>query len=381
MKSITAIYFLTLFYAFHYSLPLYSESSYLESLVGVQWVGLVYSISAIFSFVAVVKIGKLLNVFGNRKLLMLSIILEAVSLLVLAVSSTVAVSIVAFIIHLVLLSVIFVGINILLESISTNESTGRVRGVFLTILNLGILTGPFFAAQLIGEDLRALFILGALCLLPVVYILRKYFSKTQEPKYVAPSFFDNLSKLKELPDIRRIVTVQFILELFYIVMIIYAPIYLIKNDITDLVTYLGVIIPIVLIPFIVLPYPLGRLADSRLGEKELLILGLLLMIFGTTIFSLLSVPILSYYVFALFLARLGASMVEEMTSSYFYKQIDASQSDLIGIFTNTRNIAIIVGPLMGSILIYSFSLNAVFWGLLSIMTISLFPLLKLHDTK
>lgn len=381
MKSITAVYFLTLFYAFHYSLPLYSESSYLESLVGIQSVGLVYSISAIFSFIAILKVGKLLNRWGNKKVLMSAVVLEALSLLVLAISTTVSVSLLAFVAHLVLLSIMYVGINILLESVSTDESTGRVRGVFLTILNLGILTGPFFAAQFIGDGLRVLFVLGAICLIPVGYILQRYFSTIQEPVYVAPSLLGNLSKLKNLPDIRRIVIIQFILELFYIIMIIYVPIYLMKNEITDLVTYLGVIIPIVLIPFIVLPYPLGRLADSRLGEKELLVFGLLLMIFGTTIFALLSVPILSYYIFALLLARLGASMIEEMASSYFYKQVNSSQSDLIGIFTNTRNMAIIIGPLMGSMLIYSLSLNAVFWGLIGIMVVSLFPLAKLHDTK
>lgn len=340
-----------------------------------------YSISAVFSFIAILKVGKLLSRWGNKKVLMVAVALEALSLLVLALSTTVSVNLLAFVAHLVLLSVMYVGINILLESVSTDESTGRVRGVFLTILNLGILTGPFFAAQFIGDGLRVLFVLGAICLIPVGYTLQKYFSTIQEPVYVAPSLLGNLSKLKNLPDIRRIVIIQFILELFYIIMIIYVPIYLMKNEITDLVTYLGVIIPIVLIPFIVLPYPLGRLADSRLGEKELLVFGLLLMIFGTTIFALLSVPILSYYIFALLLARLGASMIEEMASSYFYKQVNSSQSDLIGIFTNTRNMAIIIGPLIGSVLIYTLSLNAVFWGLIGIMVVSLFPLAKLHDTK
>lgn len=381
MNSIMAVYFLTLFYAFHYALPLYSESSYLESIVDLKWVGIIYSVAAIFSFILTIKIGSILNKWGNRSVLIWVVLLEGASLLVLAFSSSVIVSISAFIVHIVLLALIFVAINILLESVSTNESTGRVRGVFLTILNLGILTGPFFAAQFIESGFTLIFILSVLCLVPVMYILLTRFKHLKEPRYIAPDIFENISQLKKFPNIRRIVLLQLVLELFYIVMIVYGPIYLIQNEITDLTTYLGVVIPIVLIPFIILPYPLGRLADSRLGEKELLAFGLILMIFGTLLFTLLSVPILSYYVFALFLGRLGASMVEEMTSSYFYKQVDSSQSDLIGIFTNTRNVAIIFGPLVGSIIVYSLSLHAVFFGLALILALSLVPLIKLHDTK
>lgn len=164
-------------------------------------------------------------------------------------------------------------------------------------------------------------------------------------------------------------------------MIVYGPIYLIQNDIATLATYLGVIIPIILIPFIILPYPLGRLADHKLGEKELLIFGLFLMIFGTGMFALLSVPVLAIYIFALFIARLGASMVEEMASSYFYKQVDHSQADLISIFVNTRNLALISGPLIGSVIIYTYSLQTVFFVLVGILMLSLLPIFKLHDTR
>jgi MFS family permease len=164
-------------------------------------------------------------------------------------------------------------------------------------------------------------------------------------------------------------------------MIVYGPIYLIQNNILNLQTYLGVVVPIILIPFILIPYPLGRLADNKLGEKELLIFGILLMIVGTSIFAVLHVPILAFYIFALFIARLGASMVEEMSSSYFYKQVDHSQADLISIFVNTRNIALISGPLIGSIIIYTYSLQMVFFVLVGILVLSLLPIFKIHDTK
>ncbi len=381
MRSITAIYLVTLFYAFHYALPLYSESSYLESIVPLSFIGVIYSVAALISFVLSIKIGALLNKWSNRSVLIGVSILELISLITLAYSTSVVLSLLSFIIHTVLLSVLFVSLNILVESVSKNEDTGKVRGAYLTILNLGILTGPFFASQIIGSGFAILFTSAALCLVPMIYILYKHLDHLHEPRYVAPDFIQSFQRLKGLVNVRRIVFTQYILELFWIIMIVYAPIYLIQNNILDLKTYLGVVIPIILIPFIILPYPLGRLADSKLGEKELLISGMFLMILGTIMFGLLAIPPLVFYIFALFIARLGASIVEEMASSYFYKQVDHSQADLISIFTNTRNVALITGPLVGSVIVYSISLQAVFLTLAGILALSLIPIFKLHDTK
>lgn len=381
MKSITAVYLATLFYAFHYALPLYSESSYLETLVPDFAVGIIYSIAALISLALTLKIGSFLNRWSNRRVLMGTAILEGISLLVLAYSTSLAVSITFFILHTVLLGAMYVGLNVLVESVSKKEDVGKIRGVYLTILNLGILTGPFFAAQLVGAGFALLFISAALCIVPMVYILYKHLDHLREPRYIAPDLIESFRRLKRFKDVRRIVFVQYILEFFWIIMIVYGPLYLIQNNILDLKTYLGVVIPIILIPFIILPYPLGRLADHKLGEKELLIFGILLMIVGTTIFGLLDTPLLLAYIFALFVARLGASMVEEMSSSYFYKQVDHTQADLISIFTNTRNIALISGPLIGSVVVYTFSLRMVFFVLVGILVVSLPPIFKLHDTK
>lgn len=381
MQQITAVYLATLFYAFHYALPLYSESSYLESLIPLEWVGIVYSIAAVISLTLTLKIGNFLNKWSNRRVLMGVAFLEGVSLLILAYSTSPFISIISFILHTVLLSAMYIGLNILVESVSKKEDTGKIRGIYLTILNLGILTGPFFAAQLVGSGFALLFISAALCIVPMIYIIYKHLDHLHEPRYVAPDLFESLRRLKHFRDVRKIVFTQYILELFWIIMIVYGPLYLIQNNVTDLKTYLGLIVPIILIPFIIIPYPLGRLADHKLGEKELLIFGILLMILGTTIFALLDIPLLAAYIFALFIARLGASMVEEMSSSYFYKQVDHSQADLISIFTNTRNVALITGPLIGSIIVYTTSLGMVFFVLAGILVLSLFPIFKLHDTR
>ncbi|MFZ2151875.1 MAG: MFS transporter [Minisyncoccia bacterium] len=381
MKSITAVYLVTLFYAFHYALPLYSESSYLETLVPKFAVGIIYSIAALGSLALTLKIGGFLNRWSNRRVLISAAILEGISLFVLSYTTSLPVSVIFFILHTILLAVLYVGLNVLVESVSKKEDVGKIRGVYLTILNVGILTGPFFASQLVGSGFALLFLSAALCLIPMVYILYKNLDHLHEPRYIAPDFFESLKRLRKFENVRKIVFAQFILELFWIIMILYGPIYLKDNNIATLATYLGVVIPIILIPFILLPYPLGRLADHKLGEKELLVFGILLMIFGTGMFALLTTSSLAIYIFALFIARLGSSMVEEMSSSYFYKQVDHSQADLISIFVNTRNLAFISGPLIASVIIYYSSIQVVFFVLVGVLVLSLLPILKLHDTK
>lgn len=381
MHSITAIYLVTFFYAFHNAIPVYSESTFLESLVPVSFIGFIYSIAAVISILVTLNIGKLLVRFSNRSILIASGISEGIFLLGIAFSPYTWLSVILFILKSVTLSVLFVSLNILVETVSQNKDTGKIRGVYLTILNIGIITGPFFAALILNKGLHYLFFISALCLLPMIYVLIKHLGHTREQKYITPHLYVGFNFLKKHRDVQIIVFAQYILELFYTIMIVYGPLYLIENNILNLQTYLGVVVPIILIPFILIPYPLGRLADNKLGEKELLVLGILLMIVGTSILALLNISVLIFYIFTLFIARLGASMVEEMASSYFYKQVDHSQADLISIFVNTRNLALISGPLIGSIVIYNFSLQTVFFVLVGVLVLSLLPILKLHDTK
>ncbi len=387
MHTLVAVYFVTLFYAFHYALPLYSESTFLESLIPETFVGLVYSVSACVSVLLTLNIKKVLNRLSNRSVLIVSAIAEALLLLGIVFSPYTWLTLILFVLKSVVLSVLFVSLNILIESVSTNKNTGKIRGMYLTILNLGILTGPFFAGFIVGYGLNLLFFVSALCLIPMAYILIRHLDHLKEPPYSAPNLQAGFAFVRARPDVQRIVFAQYVLELFYIIMIVYGPLYLIQSNILDLKTYLGIVIPIVLIPFILIPYPLGKIADKKLGEKELLICGTLLMIFGTTLFALLDSTVLLYFVFALFVARLGASMVEEMASSYFYKKVDDTQANVISIFVNTRNIALITGPLIGSLIIGFFpsdslmAFQVVFLVLAGILALSLIPSLKIHDTK
>lgn len=381
MHILVAIYTLTLFYAFHYALPLYSESTFLSSIIPESYIGIVYSTGAAISILLTLNIQKIINRYPTHKVLAATGLAEIVVLLGIVFSPALWITLLLFILKTVLLSLLFVSLNIAVESVSKDNDTGKIRGIYLTILSLGVLTGPFFASFFVHYGLEYLFLISAFCLAPVVYIAMNRLSHIPRPLYQAPNLSAGFQFVRQNPNIQKIIFIQYILEVFFILMIIYTPLYLIDKGILDLQTYLGVIIPIILIPFILIPYPLGKVADHKTGEKEFLILGLLLMVAGTLIFGLLQETFILYFVLALFLGRLGASMVEEMASSYFYKKVTSSDIHVISIFVNTRNFATLTAPLIGSAVVQLTSIQMVFWVLAGILIISLLPSLTIHDTK
>ena len=99
----------------------------------------------------------------------------------------------------------------------------------------------------------------------------------RDPAYHTIDMLEAAKRAWRNKNLRGALVAMFLLESFYAVMVIYSPIYITSLGI-PLAVYLSVIMPIALIPLILLPYELGRLADKRYGEKEILIIGLLVMV-------------------------------------------------------------------------------------------------------
>ena len=177
-------YLATFFYALHFAITLYIESSYLSAFFPEKIVGLIYIIASAFSILAVVKLPKALSVYGNYKSTLVLIFLEVVSLLGLIVASSPYSAVLFFVAHQILLVMLFVSINIFLESFSTDESTGRTRGTFLTILNTAILLGPLVGSGFLEDsNFDTIFMLSALFTFPMFILIAFNFKKYSDPIY------------------------------------------------------------------------------------------------------------------------------------------------------------------------------------------------------
>jgi MFS family permease len=171
--------------------------------------------------------------------------------------------------------------------------------------------------------------------------------------------------------------IAMLLYLFYSWMVIYTPIHLIETGFTW--EQIGIIFTVMLVPFVVVEYPAGWLADRYLGETEMLTLGFAIMVLS--VLALMFVTGYWMVMLVLFLSRVGASLVEIMRDTYFYKKVDEDDIDLVDLFRNTRSIAYVFGPFLASgILTLGYGIPQIFLVLAVLMFVGLLIPFHIEDT-
>ena len=162
-------------------------------------------------------------------------------------------------------------------------------------------------------------------------------------------------------------------------MIIYSPLYL--RSIGMEWGKIGIIFTFMLIPFVLLEYPAGLLADKKIGEKEMIIAALAIMGFSTlSIFFINSTGIIIWMI-VLFLTRVGASLLEILRDSYFYKRIDGYDVDIVEFFRTSRAVGFIIGSIVSGILFIFLPMKSVFIIIAIVIFSGLIPAFNLIDNK
>tara|TARA_Y100000031_G_scaffold104660_1_gene115116 strand:- start:54 stop:545 length:492 start_codon:yes stop_codon:yes gene_type:complete len=163
-------------------------------------------------------------------------------------------------------------------------------------------------------------------------------------------------------------------------MVIYMPIYL-NQHIGFSWPEIGIIFTIMLLPFVLFEYPLGRLADTKIGEKEILIIGFIILIFSTAFIPFMNTTSLIPWAILLFITRVGASFAEITTESYFFKHVDGTDTSTISLFRITRPVSYIVGPLIATIGLFFLNIQYIFLILAVVLLFGLYFSFKIKDTK
>lgn len=356
--SFLVIYIASFLYALHYALPLYIFSNFLEGITEEKMVGVIYASGSLVTVLFILYLPRILRRFGIFNVLLTTTVLQVASLLGLAYLEGVSVLVALFIWGQVTLNTLYVLINILLESFSKDNTTGSIRGVFLTIINIAILIAPFLAGMILTDhNFGSIFLTAAIILAAMFPLIFFTFRGYNDPPYKDFSFKTSLAQIKGNKNLYGIFVSSFLLNFFYAWMIIYTPLYLHQTLGIPLSSVVGIIIPVALIPFVLSQIFLGRLADTRFGEKEMLIGGFLLMGISTGVLALVTSPSVLLWAGLLFITRIGASAVEEMSESYFYKQIDGTDTHLITLFRNLAPLSFLVAPVAATIVFLGFGFD------------------------
>ncbi|MEX2010454.1 MAG: MFS transporter [Parcubacteria group bacterium] len=356
------IFFATFFFTLHYAAVLYVNSSFLGEFFSPEKVSFLFALGALANIALLFLAPTILNKIGNRKLFLLLIVLQLCASAVLALSLSPAFLAGAFVIFGAIPMLVYYSIDIFLEAVSEDKITGEIRGIVLTIANLAVSSAPLLVAFLAGSgNFRPLYLASAIFLLPVLFLALTSFknfkdTRTKHAHIVLP--FKTWWKRK---DLRRTTLGRFTLEFFYVVMVIYTPIYL-TQTIGFEWTEIGIIFTIMLLPFILFELPAGELADHWCGEKEIETIGFVIMGLSLLVMPFLGKSLILWSAI-LFLSRVGASFVEITNESYFFKQVDHKNAGLISIFRLTRSLALILGAYAGIIIISIFSYAGIFFFL------------------
>jgi len=377
------IYLFGLLWAFSMALPSYIQSSFLEQFVGVRFVGLLVAISTAVTLIVQFFYPRVIKSLTNYRTSILLIIIYIASTFLLAFLGHWLMILLFYVIQFICLNLFSVNLDVFLEDISDNRHAGRVRTTFLTVTNVAWVFAPItmgFLAK--GDNYSLVYIVAGLIVIPVIFILM-YAKRNMSDKkmtYKSRNFKQLLAVFERNPNIREIFQVAFVLRFFYCIMVLYIPIYLHKY-IGFSWDELGIIFTIMLLPFIIFQMPAGRLADKYIGEKEILVVGLLIMMTATGAIFFITSTNFFVWVAILFLTRVGASLVEAMQEVYFFKQIDGHDMDLIDLFRNVRPFAWLLGSLFTVIVLEIFPIQFIFLFLAIVILMGLRPALLLEDTK
>lgn len=385
--SQVVIYLLAFLFTLHLTPTIYINSTFLEQFVSEGSVGYIFTIASILTLISLVLVKRVLRLVGNYKVFLGAVIIDLLSLLTISLSLFFNngfwgnIYIIAYIIGHVIRVIAFLNLDIFLEHVSSNKDTGGIRGVYLTALNSAYIIGTLIAGLLINDvlDVGKAYLLQAIILIPVIVIAFRYFRGFEDDRYEKSDIWKTFKQVSKNRDLSKIFSANFILRFFYAWMVIYAPIFL--HNIGYSLGQIALLMGFVLLPFILLEAPLGKIADKKLGEKEILSLGFIITGFTTMSLSFLNFSAIWMWALILFVTRVGASMIEIMTETYLFKKIDSEDLDVMSLYRAIGPIAWIVAPLIASLFLIFVDIKFLF---LILGIISLYGLkfsLTIKDTR
>jgi hypothetical protein len=370
---------------FLFSVPIaltsYVNSSFLENYISSYLVGLIYIIASVLTIWSMFKMPNILSFLGNRFTTLLFSTIAFLSLLMLSFGKTSSVAIISFILFFLSTNFVIASLDIFIEDFSKNGGVGKLRGIYLMIINSSWVIAQMISGSIITKSsFQGIYLFSAFFMFLVSIIFVVFLHDFKDPKYIKVPILKTMKVFIKNKSISKIYLINFILRFFFSWMVIYLPIYL--------YTYLGfdwkqigLIFTIMLIPFVLLDVPLGRLSD-KIGEKKLLIIGFSFISFFTFIIPFITVPSVLIFGLVLFGTRIGAATIEVMSESYFFKEIGEKNADEISFFRNTAPLSFIIGPILATPVLFLVpSFKYIFFALSIVLLIGLLISFRLKDIK
>ena len=345
------MYILSFLFSLHISLSAYVNSTFLIKIIPENYVGLLYTVASIITLLLLAKSAGILKRLGNRKLTLGFLVVNMISLIGLITSINPYVIAMSFIGFSTTNVLIYFCIDIFIEHFGDPKTIGKTRGLYLTIVNIAWVISPLITGLLISNGgYTTIYLIALITTLIMTLGLALSVRKFSDTTYRKTPFLVAYSYLKSNRHMLAITLVNFILQFFFVWMVIYTPIYL-HQHLGFNWDQLGVIFTFMLLPFVIFGLPVGILIDKyHVNKRKLLFAGFIIMSISTFFIASITTKSIVLWALVLFLTRVGASIVEVTSEIYFFTHIKEEDAFLLGVFRDMSPVAYIIAPLIGSLI-------------------------------
>jgi hypothetical protein len=375
----------TLLLIFHAFLVAYINSSFLGQFVSPAAVGTIYTVGSALSVLIFLFISRVLHKIGNFKLTFGLLCLNFIAISGMAFAESLRVAVPLFLIHLITLPITFFNIDVFMEQQigESEESTGSKRGLLLMLASLIGALAPLASGLLVDDGTGSFFyayLVSAITILPIVGLLLYFFKDFSDPEYDEIDLFAAIASFWQRKNIRCVFLAHFILQMFFMFMVVYVPLYLIGTIGLSWAEF-GLVMFFAQLAYVLLEYPIGVIADKYIGEKEMMGFGFLVIAISSSWIAFVTESSVLTWAIILFTTRVGASFVEVTTESYFFKQTKSSDAQIISFFRITRPLSYVIGALIASLTLLYLPFNLLFIVLAFMMIPAMFFTMGIQDSK
>lgn len=335
-------------------LPYLVYSTFLATYIPESAVGLVFATGSVLAGIAVLVTPHLFRTYRTHRVLIVAACLAGIALISLSLKPALGLVIGFFLVAWVGGWIVALALDVILEKIvgTREEGTGSSRAVFLTASNIAVaIASLIIAGALTNGDYWRVFIIGAGAFFACAYLSFRFFSTITHVEQANVKIGDAVSLVLKNSSLTAVMGTHTLLQFLFVWSNIYIPLYL-HNHANLSWAAIGTILALAMLPYIFLQVPIGYLADKKFGEKEFIIAGLIIAgacFFGLSLAHGANVVTLALLVIGI---HIGGALLEIATETYFFKKVAARDSELISVFRALRQFATILGPVLGSIMLF-----------------------------
>jgi MFS family permease len=346
----------------HFYLIVYIITPYLATMITAESAALSVALGAIITLSIFPYLPRMVVRHGPQRMAIVFAGLECMALLLLAAHPPALVAVVLIAIACGLPPFILYQLDLLLEACVDDEgTTGRVRTSFITSGNVALIFTPLLLVLLLGDTdhYSLVFMAAAISILPFILLMFVRSLPQIKPPTLRSIRTTGVALLSD-KDERAVALSNLLLQIFYRMVSLYAPLYL-HTTLGIPWSSLGWMLAIAFVPLALFEYPAGWVADTKFGDRALLAVGY--VIAGISLACLALVHTGTSNVLLLFVLigiYTGAAFIESMTESHFFRRVSAADAEAVSIFRMMRPLGALVAPIIGTLLLSAATYGEVF---------------------